>query len=78
MCLAVPCRIIAIDNSTAIVDAGGVQTKASLLLVDEPKVGEYVIVHAGYAIQKMDEEEAMASLKILNEIAALAGHSGGG
>ena len=75
MCLAIPCKIIKIDDSTAIVDAGGVQTKANLFLVEEPKVGEYVIVHAGYAIQKMDEREAMASLKILNEIAALAGYS---
>ena len=78
MCLAIPCKIIEMGNDTAIVDAGGVETEVSLLLLDEPKVGEYVIVHAGYAIQKMDEREAIESLKILNEIAALAGYSGGG
>jgi len=77
MCLAIPCKITEINHGTAVIDACGVKTEASLLLVEEPKVGEYVIAHAGYAIQKMDEKEAMASLKILNEIAELADSSGG-
>ena len=72
MCLAIPCKIIEVDNSTAVIDIGGVKAEASLLLIDDPKVGEYVIVHAGFAIQKIDEKEAMEALKALREIAVIS------
>ena len=73
MCLAIPCKIIEIENNMAVIDVGGAKGEASLLLIEDPRIGEYVIVHAGFAIQKMDEKEAMESLKVLHEVAALAG-----
>ncbi|MFH1480114.1 MAG: HypC/HybG/HupF family hydrogenase formation chaperone [Pseudomonadota bacterium] len=77
MCLAIPCKIIEIDNSMAVIDVAGVKGEACLLLIEDPKVGEYVIVHAGFAIQKLDEKEAMASLKVLHEVASLAADTDG-
>ena len=62
MCLAIPSKIISIDDSTGIVDVEGVKRKASLLLIEDAKIGDYVIVHAGFAIQKIDEETAQLTL----------------
>ena len=78
MCLAIPCKIVEIDNSMAVIDADGFKGRASILLIEDPKVGEYVIVHAGFAIQKMDEKEALESLKALREATALSGDNDGG
>ena len=71
MCLAIPSKITRIENNMATIDVDGVQREASLLLLEDPKVGEYVIVHAGFAIRKIDESEALESLKLLREAAAL-------
>ena len=54
MCLAVPMQIMEINDSQAIIAAGGVQRRISLLLLPEAQVGDYVLVHAGFAIQKLD------------------------
>jgi hydrogenase expression/formation protein HypC len=72
MCLAIPSRIIRIENQVATIDVDGVQRNASLLLLDGAQVGDYVIVHAGFAIHKIDETEAMESLKLLKEALAFA------
>jgi hydrogenase expression/formation protein HypC len=72
MCLAIPSRIIAIEDQVAIIDVDGIQRKASLLLLEDPQVGDYVIVHAGFAIHKIDEADAMEALKILKEAVAFA------
>ena len=70
MCLAVPSRIINIADLMATVDVYGARREISLLLLpEEAKVGEYVLVHAGFAIQKLEEEVAMDTLRILKEIA---------
>lgn len=71
MCLAVPSKIIQVDNKMATIDVDGVRRNASLMLLDEVKVGDYVIVHAGFAIHKIDEESALESLRILREAALL-------
>jgi hydrogenase expression/formation protein HypC len=71
MCLAIPSRIVKIDDQMAVIDVDGVQREASLLLLENPAVGEWVIVHAGFAIHKIDEEVAQESLKILREAASL-------
>jgi hydrogenase expression/formation protein HypC len=71
MCLAIPAKIMSIEDNMGTVDMAGVQKKVSLLLLEEPQVGDYVIVHAGFGIHKIDEEAAMESLKILREAAAL-------
>lgn len=72
MCLAVPSKIVEIkDNNVAIVDIGGVKKEILIDLLDEVKVGEYVLLHAGFAIQKLDEEEARKTLEIFREISLL-------
>jgi hydrogenase expression/formation protein HypC len=71
MCLAIPSKIIKIDDNIGTIDVDGVKRKASLLLLEEANVGDYVIVHAGFAIHKIDEQAAMESLKLLKEVAAL-------
>ena len=72
MCLAIPSKIVKIENNIGIIDVDGVQRQASLLLLEDPKVGEYVIVHAGFAIKKVDEEAAMETLMVLREALAFA------
>ncbi|MEM2912502.1 MAG: HypC/HybG/HupF family hydrogenase formation chaperone [Candidatus Bathyarchaeia archaeon] len=69
MCLAVPAKIIAVNGNIAKVDFGGnVLREVNIMLVEEAKPGDYVLVHAGYAIQKVDEREAMETLRLWNEI----------
>ena len=66
MCLAVPARVIALgDNDSAIVDFGGVTHPISLALVEGVAVDDYVIVHVGYALAKLDHEEAERTLELI-------------
>jgi hydrogenase expression/formation protein HypC len=68
MCLAIPARVTSVSDEKAIVDFGeGVFREVNVSLV-EPHVGDYVLVHAGYAIQKMDENDALETLKLWDEI----------
>ena len=69
MCLAVPGRIIEIDGTKARVDFGGVTRDADLTLVPEAAVDSYVLVHAGFAIQVLNEAEAEETLKLFRELA---------
>ncbi len=71
MCLAIPSKIVKIEDNVATIDVDGVQREASLLLIENPEVGDYVIVHAGFAINKINEEDALESLKLLKEAASL-------
>jgi len=71
MCLAIPSKITHIHNNMATVDVDGVQRQASLLLLEDAVVGDYVIVHAGFAIHKIDETTALETLKFPEEAAAL-------
>jgi hydrogenase expression/formation protein HypC len=72
MCLAIPTQITAIaEDGTATVELGGVERQISLIMTPEAKVGDYVLVHTGYAITLMDPEEALASLAIFAELAEL-------
>lgn len=68
MCLAIPARITRIDNQMATIDMEGAQREVSLLLLEDAGIGDYVIVHAGFAIHKIDEAAAMESLKLLREM----------
>jgi hydrogenase expression/formation protein HypC len=79
MCLAIPSKIVSIENSMAVIDVDGVRRECSLLLVEDAREGEYVIVHAGFAISKIDEDAAKETLALLKEAAALmdAGGRGG-
>ncbi len=70
MCLAIPARITRVDGSKAQVDFGeGVLREVNVTLV-EAKVGDYVLVHAGYAIQMVDEKDALETISLWNEILA--------
>jgi hydrogenase expression/formation protein HypC len=68
MCLAIPAKITKIDNGMGTIDMEGTQREVSLLLLEDAKIGDYVIVHAGFAIHKIDEAEAKESLKVLREL----------
>ena len=76
MCLAVPALIKTIDGDEAEVDLGGVSRRASLVLTPEAKVGDYVLLHAGYAINIVDQSEAAETLNMLREMAQLATDGG--
>jgi hydrogenase expression/formation protein HypC len=69
MCLAIPARIEAIQDRQAEVDIGGVRRRVSLSLTPEAQVGQYVLLHTGYAISVVDETEAQESLRLLRELA---------
>jgi hydrogenase expression/formation protein HypC len=71
MCLAVPVMIQNIEGAQAMVELGGVRRMISLVLTPEAGVGNYVLVHAGYAIGIVDEEEAKETLHLLEEMATL-------
>ena len=72
MCLAIPTQITTIDdNGIATVELGGVERQISLIMTPDAKLGDYVLVHTGYAITLMDLEEAQASLEVFAELAAI-------
>jgi hydrogenase expression/formation protein HypC len=69
MCLAIPARVMSVEGNEAEVEVGGVGRRASIVLTPEAKVGNYVLLHAGYAINVIDEEEAEETLRLFKEIA---------
>ncbi len=71
MCVAIPARIKAIEGSLADVEVGGVLRKISVQLTPEVKKDDYVLVHAGFAIHIIDEQEAQETLKVFEELGAL-------
>ncbi len=78
MCLAVPGLVKEIEGSMAEVEMGGLRRRVSLQLVPEAKVGDYVQVHAGYAIALIDQVEAEETLRLLKELAAAEAPPEGG
>jgi hydrogenase expression/formation protein HypC len=73
MCLAIPAEVVHVEDEMATVKVGDALRKASLMLLPEgAQLGDYVIVHAGFALHKVDPEEAKESLRLLREMAALA------
>jgi hydrogenase expression/formation protein HypC len=68
MCLAVPAKVTEINGDMATVEVGGIARGASLMLVDDVMVGDYVLVHAGFAIHRVDAEEAEESLRLLRQL----------
>ena len=69
MCLAVPAKIVEKDNMMAVVDVEGIHRKISLMLLPEAEAGNFILMHAGFAIQIIDEEEAKFTTKLLKEAA---------
>ena len=70
MCLAIPAKVVQkLENDQALVEVGGVRNRISLMLVEDVTVGDYVIVHVGFAIARLNAEEAAKSLALFGEIA---------
>lgn len=67
MCLAVPLKLINIENNIGTIEVAGIRRKVNLSLVDNPRLGDHVIVHAGFAITIMDEKEAEKTISIIRE-----------
>jgi len=71
MCLAIPSKIVKIENTLATIDVEGVRRDVSILLLEDARIGDYVIVHAGFAIHKIDEAAARESLQLLREAVSM-------
>jgi len=77
MCLALPARVVELrDNELGVVDLGGVRKEISLALVEDVQAGDYVIVHGGYALSKLDVDEAEATLRMFAEMSGMQASSG--
>ena len=70
MCLGVPMRVMQIEGETALCEIDGVSRQASLMMVDDVAVGDFVLIHAGFAIEKLDEEDAQETLRLFRELLA--------
>ncbi len=68
MCLAIPAEIISMDGEMAKVSIGGTIVNASLQLLDNPKIGEFVLLHSGFAIERLSKEEAEETIRLLKEL----------
>jgi len=77
MCLAIPMLIESIDGTTATVSAAGARLSANVMLVENPRIGDYVLVHAGFAIRIIDEDEAAKTITELNRLLSTAKYSDG-
>ena len=71
MCLSIPSRVISINGDKAIVSAGGTQYEASIQLLDDVEVDDYVLIHTGFAIQKISEEEAIKTFDLIKALDAM-------
>ena len=72
MCLAVPLRLVSVNGTDAVGEVGGIQREVSIMMTPDVKVGDYVIVHAGFAIQVLDQKEAEENLELLRQIGEAA------
>ena len=71
MCLSIPAKVISIDGDMATVSVGGTEYRVSLQIIENVEVGDYILLHTGFAIQKLDIKEAEASLKVFEEFIEL-------
>lgn len=72
MCLAVPMKISEIlDKKIAVVESDGAKTRVSIALIENPAVGDFVVIHAGYAIERIDQQEADKRIELFKELAEL-------
>ncbi|MCF8079239.1 MAG: HypC/HybG/HupF family hydrogenase formation chaperone [Desulfobacterales bacterium] len=69
MCLAIPSKIVQKNGNLAVIDVDGVRRDANLMLLEDAEVGDWVIVHAGFAIHKIDEKSALETISFLREAA---------
>ena len=74
MCLAIPLKLVEIDGNKAVGEAMGMCRELRVDFIPEPKIGEYVIVHAGFAIERLGEQQALEDLESWEEVADALGH----
>ncbi len=70
MCLAIPMRVVSVEGASGTVELGGVKQPVNFSLLPEVAPGEYVIVHAGFALERLDEAEARRTIELINELTA--------
>ncbi|MBN2274273.1 MAG: HypC/HybG/HupF family hydrogenase formation chaperone [Bacteroidales bacterium] len=70
MCLSIPARVVSVDGNTARVSVGGTLVNVALHLVDDVTPGDYVLVHTGFALQKVSEEEALETIELIRQLNA--------
>ena len=68
MCLAIPARLFQVEGERGLVELAGVVREVSLMLLPEARVGDYLLIHAGYALQRLDEADAQETLRLLKEM----------
>ena len=68
MCLAIPMKVKEIEGDAAVVEAGGIRKNVRLDLLDDVRLGDYVLIHTGYAIEKIDEKEAEETLDLIKKV----------
>ncbi len=68
MCLSIPAKVLSVDGVIAQASVGGAIIQTSLHLVDDVKPGDYVLIHSGFALQKISEQEALESIRIIEEL----------
>jgi hydrogenase expression/formation protein HypC len=73
MCLAVPAKIVSLDGTSAVIETEGVRREASVALLSDVRVGDYVLLHAGFAIQKWSQEDVSEWRQIVEEMERLDG-----
>ncbi len=71
MCLSIPSKVISINGNKAMVSAGGTEYEASIQLLDDVEVDDYVLIHTGFAIQKISEEEAIKTFDLIKALDAI-------
>lgn len=69
MCLAIPLRLVELNGNEAVAEANGVRRTIRVDFIREPKVGDYIIAHAGFAIERMNEQQALDNLQAIQEVA---------
>ncbi|HBF43593.1 MAG TPA: HypC/HybG/HupF family hydrogenase formation chaperone [Desulfobacteraceae bacterium] len=73
MCVAIPVKIVEIKGSRGLIEFGGLNKEIELYLTPHVSVGDYVLLHAGFAIKRIDEDEAKETLRLLEEISEISG-----
>jgi len=73
MCLGVPMQVVSIEGDTAVCEIDGVKREASLMMVEDVQVGDFVLIHAGFAMEKLDQADAEATLELFRQILADGG-----
>ena len=68
MCLAIPLKLVEIDGKTAVGEAMGMRREIRVDFIEEPKIGDYVIVHAGFAIERLPEQQALEDLEAWEDV----------